>query len=177
MKIAFNISVALSIVVLFVLFGMQKMDEKVTVYVNVQKIYDDFQLKKELESKLTNVQQARKTVLDSLELKLKILSGKIENAAKRDTEKENYFVELREQYLMKKKQFEEDNQAMTSQYSQQIMKQLNEYTQEYGKQKGYTFILGAEGSGGIMYASEKMDVTAEVLEYVNSRYKGAAKKI
>jgi len=165
----------LCVVALFILFGMQWQKQDNIVYVNVQQVYDEFQLKKELESKLTNVQQARKTMLDSLELSLKVLSGKIENSLQRDAERENNFIVLREEYVLKKNQFDEDNALMTRQYSEQIMKQLNEYTQEYGKQNGYTYILGAEGSGSVMYASEKRDITKDVLDYINRRYKGEAK--
>ena len=175
MKIAVNIALGLSVIALFILYGMRREDPNNIAYVNVQKLYNEFYMKKELEAKLTTVQQARKTILDSLELQLKILSNTLENITKKDSEKENRFIAIREEYVMKKKQFDEDNQAMTQQYSEQIMKQLNEYTQEYGKQKGYRYILGAEGSGGIMYASEKLDITKEVIEYVNGRYKGRAK--
>jgi outer membrane protein len=73
---------------------------------------------------------------------------------------------------MKKQQFDDDNQDMSKQYTEEIMKQLNEYVRDYGKANGYTYILGAQGSGSIMSADDKNDITTTVLEYVNEKYKG-----
>ena len=143
-----------------------------TAYIDVKKVYNEFVLKKELESKLTNVQQTRKTIIDSLELQLKILSKQLEILTKRDEQKENVFTEKREEYLVKKKQFDEDNQAMTQQYSDQIMKQLNQYVQDYGKANSYTYIYGADGNGSMMYADDKHNITDEVIKFINEKYKG-----
>lgn len=41
--------------------------------------------------------------------------------------------------------------------------------------KGYRYIFGAEGSGVLMYADERNNITKEVIEYINARYKGNAK--
>ena len=143
-----------------------------TAYMDVKKVYNEFTLKKELESKLTNVEQTRKTILDSLELQLKVLSKQLEVLTKRDEQKENIFSAKREEYLVKKKQFDEDNQAMTQQYSEQIMKQLNQYVQDYGKTNGYTYIHGADGNGSMMYADDKHNITDEVTKFINEKYKG-----
>ena len=98
--------------------------EPKTAFVNIGKLYSDFQMKKELENKITNVQQARKTIMDSLELSLKVIAKQLDAIGKTNEEMSNRFIGLREEYLTKQKQFSEDNTAMTQQYNEQIMKQL-----------------------------------------------------
>jgi len=35
----------------------------------------------------------------------------------------------------------------------------------------YTYIFGATGDGGLMYAKEGLDITAEITKFVNTKYK------
>jgi outer membrane protein len=76
---------------------------------------------------------------------------------------------------MSAKQFEDDNQALKREFDQEIYKQLNQYMKEFGEKNGYRFILGAEGSGVLMYANEGYNVSEQVIKHINERYQGGAK--
>lgn len=65
------------------------------------------------------------------------------------------------------KKAQEEEQTLT----QTQVNRINEFVKEYGKEKGYDFILGANGSGNIMYAKEGLNITLEVLEGLNRQYK------
>ena len=60
----------------------------------------------------------------------------------------------------------DEDQALT----QNVLNTVNDYIKEYGKSKGYTFILGANGSGNIAYAHESRDITAKIIEGLNKQY-------
>src|SRR5438445_708445 len=84
------------------------------------------EMKKELENTYLTVQKGRKQQLDSLELELKLLNKKLQTEGSKkelleifDTKKENY--------LLKKQQFEEDDNQMQEQFTFKIKKQLNQY--------------------------------------------------
>jgi outer membrane protein len=62
---------------------------------------------------------------------------------------------------------EEDQKA-----SQTVINDINDYVKEYGKEHSYRIIFGASGSGNVMYADEASDLTDEILEGLNSEYKG-----
>ena len=53
---------------------------------------------------------------------------------------------------------------------QVVNKEIEEYLQEYNKDKGYSYILGYQ-SGQIYYKDAKFDITAPVLAGLNQRYK------
>jgi outer membrane protein len=143
------------------------------VYVNMETIYDSFPMKKELEARLTNIQQARKNILDSLKIELNAISLSVKS--EKDVEAIQKFQIKKQQYLVKQKNFEEDNQSATQSYSDQIWKQINQYVKDYGKSHTYTFILGTEGSGTIMYSDETKDITKDLSDYINERYHGEKK--
>jgi len=61
---------------------------------------------------------------------------------------------------------QQENQRLT----QAVLAEINAYLKQYGKQKGYTFILGATESGNIVYAADEADVTDDVLKGLNDQY-------
>ncbi len=146
-----------------------------TAYVQLGKLYENFNMKKELEKKYEKISMSRKNILDSLEINLRSLSGQIELLKENDPARKSKiqdFELLRQDYLMKKKNFSEDTERTSQQYDEEIWKQLNQYVNDYGKENEYTYIYGAQGNGSLMYGSEKEDITGQVNEYVNHKYKG-----
>jgi outer membrane protein len=129
-------------------------------------------LKKELESKLMKVKNQRQAVLDSLEFELKVISKEIYAGKNTDKNKLTVFETKREQYLVKKQEFSEDNENLSAQFDEQIFRQMNQYVKDFGEKKSYSYIFGANGQGVLMYAKESEDITDEVLKYINERYKG-----
>ena len=147
-------------------------------YVDLSKVYSEFEMKKELEAKLQNVENSRKTILDSIELKLNGLSNIIKRMDVKDKDRDAKIQDFelsRQDYLLKQKNFSENNDAAATKYDQEIWKQINQYVKEYGKEHEYAYILGADGTGAVMYADEAKDLTKEVSTYVNERYKGEKK--
>ncbi|MCH8903120.1 MAG: OmpH family outer membrane protein [Bacteroidetes bacterium] len=141
------------------------------VYVNINKVFNDFQMKKELEAQLTSTQQSRKLILDSLEIQLRLMSSEIESG-NTDEDLQHRYKSYGREYMLKSEKFQEDNQIQTSQYDQQIWSQMNQYIEDYRKAHNYKFILGANGEGVLMAADKEYDITDKIIEYVNERYNG-----
>lgn len=55
--------------------------------------------------------------------------------------------------------------------TQAVLNQINSHIQEYAKRKGYDVVLGADGSGSVLYGSDAFDITDEVLRELNNQYK------
>jgi outer membrane protein len=157
----------------FTMAYVKKQSPKIA-YIELEAIYNDFQMKKELEGKLENVQQARKTILDSLKIQVSLLSKSIKSDKEKD--KIRAFELKRQEYLMKEQNFTQSNQETSQQYTSQIWKQLNQYLREYGSRNEYTYLLGYDGNSGgaaVIYGSEPQNVTVDVKKFVNERYKGS----
>lgn len=143
-----------------------------TAYVNIDKVYNNFPLKLELEKKLSITHKERERVLDSLKSDLKLLSMNIESLNKKNTEDINLFYLKRDQLQKKEQQFNEDTEAQLLEYKNQIWKQLNQYIKEYGSEKGYDYIYGVDETYVLLYKKEEYNITEELGIYVNDRYKG-----
>ena len=71
------------------------------------------------------------------------------------------------------KKYRDEEQKMT----QSVLNMVNDYVKEFGKHKGYKYILGANGSGSLVYSQEKYNITDELLKGLNEEYKKSNPKI
>jgi outer membrane protein len=147
-------------------------DRKKIAYVDLNKVFQKFEFKENLEKQLLKTTELRTQKLDSLEFELNILSKQIESENAKDAEKVGLFQAKRDFYFKKKQEFEEDRSAQVQQYDEQILKQLTQYVNDYGKDHDYTYILGSDGNGMIMYSEAQNDITEEVIVYINNKFKG-----
>jgi outer membrane protein len=143
-----------------------------TAYISIQEVFNNFELKKEYEKKIAFTKNSRQKIVDSLEFSLKLLGKKIESENGKNKDDINAFSIKRNDFFEKKKAFEEDNIRQTKEYDQQVIGQLNQYVKDFGKEHGYRYIYGNDGNGSLMYAEEGDNITKEVTEYINLKYKG-----
>ena len=144
-------------------------------YVELQEVFNEFEMTKQYKGKLEAVVMSRKSIADSLELSLTAQSKSFTTASDRNSPQVQRFLYEKEYYMERMKQFQEDNIALKQKYDLEINKQINQYVKEYGEKNNYEFIYGADGSGVLMYAEEKLNRTEEVIKYINERYKGEGK--
>jgi outer membrane protein len=133
-----------------------------TAYVVTQNVFSEFQLSKDFEKKLGNLKVEHARKLDSLKAIMKAQYN--QDGQISETIQDGYFTTEEEQV--------NERNHLTQSYNEQIWKQLNQYIKEYGEINKYSYIYGATGQGGIMYARETENITEEVISYVNARYEG-----
>lgn len=161
--------VALTGWVLITNFGHPKI-----VYIDSEKVFTGFQLKKELEVDFDKVRGARQNILDSIANNMQKLSNEAGDHPTQ-TQVDN-FQKQKDDYLAKKKQFDEDNQAYVEKLDNQIWEQMEQYIQDYGEEHKLSYVLGKTGRGNVLYSKKGQDVTEEVIKYINERYNGIKKK-
>jgi outer membrane protein len=127
--------------------------------------------RKEYEKKAAAWQANSDTLMTEWQNELKAY----EKERSRMTTKER---ELKEQLLGNKQQqinqYQEAIQLKSKEEEQKTLQtplnEINDYLKEYGKKRGFTYILGATGAGNIVYANEARNITEEVLKGLNELY-------
>lgn len=147
-------------------------DRPKTGYVLIQDVYNQFEMKKELQKKFETSHGARQKVLDSTLAILRMLNRKINDEKGKDTGDIGTFRRMRVEYMEKKSQMAGDDSAQTKQYDTEIITQLNQYIKDYAKENGYQYIFGNGGNGSLMAADESVNITGPVTQYVNEKYAG-----
>lgn len=142
------------------------------IVVDVEKVFNDFEMKKELQEKIKSIEFTQKSVIDSLDMKLK----QLENAYVSASEEDKKMIESQYQQLSafrdnKAGKMQEELISAADNFDEQIWSQLNGYLNAYGKSQGVQIIFG-HYQNNVMYHSQKMDRTEEAISYVNNKYQG-----
>ena len=139
-------------------------------FVDTKKVFSEFQLKKDLEKKLSEETKKRSKEIDSLKIDLQT---KYQEALKNKNQLVVQNFNFSESMFYKKENsFKEDIQTISDEYTQQTWKQLNQLMKEYGKETGTSYIFGTKGEGDLLYAPESEDITLEVIKFINKKYQG-----
>ena len=89
-----TIFVLLMILASYVLYAHK--NEPKTAFIDVYRVYEDFELKKELDSKFTSTQSVRKKMIDSIEVKLNSMAKRLENGEQNNKKLIADFNEMRD---------------------------------------------------------------------------------
>ena len=130
------------------------------VYVDKQKLFDNFQMTKDLKIIGDKNFKAKKAILDSLYLKLQEELPYVE--------KENTM----KLFVTKRDELDQFNQTFAINETQKIWNRINSYIDSYSEEKKYILVLGSDSNDEILYANKKIDRTSELTEYINKKYEG-----
>ena len=145
-------------------------------FVDNSKLLNDYQEKKDIEAKLKGQISAYERKRDSISMAFQTEARAFDAQAKtlpqNVAQKKYNELMQKSQILQQHLQQEEQKIQMESQTQMDsLLSKVKKNIKEYGKQKGYTFILGANDGGSVLYGTEKKDITKEVTEYLNNQYK------
>lgn len=142
-------------------------------FIYIDKAYDEFKGKKEIEREFKSIENRQNSILDSVKFQITDLEGKLKVATSPDKQRIQQLLDLNyANHDRLVKGFSDYNSKESQKQMQSLLKQINQYVKDYGDEKGYDFIYGANGSGSLMYAGDKDDITKEVTKYINVRYEG-----
>ncbi|MCC6370245.1 MAG: OmpH family outer membrane protein [Bacteroidia bacterium] len=142
-----------------------------TLFVDTGRIFEEFKMTKELNADFEKEFKARKNELDSLYRKITILNSN-QSSTKPNVTEMTMIKGLQQEYLYKQDIFERGSQEEKAKMEGKIWNQINTYINEYGESEKLNLILGANGTGNIMYGNKAQDITNKIIEYVNRKYNG-----
>lgn len=160
----------LALVLSSIAIAMSFFKTKDIVYVDTNLLYEKFEGKIELEKEFSLYVNKQTTILDSLELSIKGLYDEYQIKPSKELEKSIILKE--KNYDRLHQEFSKVSQEQREKYMKELWTQINQYVKEYGDKNKYTVILGANGTGSLMYSKKEIDITEELIEYINIKYAG-----
>jgi len=137
--------------------------------VDLEQVFNEYQKTKDEEAKLTKIGEEKQKEIDSKLKEIDRLKEKMDLLS--DKEKEKVKVEL-DQKMEELRQF--DRQVRTDLMRQRneiiegILQEINKIIEDYSKSKKYTIMFN---SRALLYKNKDLDITAELIEYLNKKYK------
>lgn len=150
--LALVLGIAISIYLL-----LERTNEKKFVFIDMIEVYNGFDFKKARE-------QSLKSENERLIRRVDTLNGVLSSTG---------YSDLHKQYA----QYEKDSlvqyfSTLSEQYETEVLEQLNKYVGDYGREHKCMLVFGGQGDGNFMYVDSSMNVTRQVIQYVNDKYAG-----
>lgn len=153
----------LYIIILFLLlfavcfYWLYSIEKKQVVYADAIELFNEYQFKKDLEQTSESKLIQMKNELDSL-----VIYYKSDTANR----------EVLRVIQRKEAEASELYSRINDNINKQVWDRLNPLIQEYGKENNIKLLIGANGMGTVLYASDKRNVTKELINYINAKYAG-----
>ncbi|WP_299121262.1 OmpH family outer membrane protein [uncultured Winogradskyella sp.] len=167
--------IILSLLVLVVAASCQ--EQQKIAFIDNGQVIKDYQMKIDMEAKYKKKDEAYKRRTDSIgqayqldaqqtQLKLSSLSQKKQQEGSQQFSQKWQLIQQQLQY---------EQQQMEQAFSKEmdsVIKSVNEFVEGYGQKNGYTFILGKNGAGSVMFGKEEKDISEAVTKAINDDYNG-----
>jgi len=144
-----------------VFYWMAERQHKKIAVVDAVKLFDQFNMKKEMEAREKTKLELLNKRVDSITTELQLAkASQNEDAIKRLSYTYNYIKGSMEN------EFKQSNRDI----NEQVWKRLNPALDEYGRKHNLHLIIGANGMGSVLYNDEYYDLTSELIKFVNKKY-------
>ncbi|MDO5969138.1 OmpH family outer membrane protein [Flavivirga aquimarina] len=159
----------------FIFTSCQK--EKKIGFIDNGIVINDYQEKKDLETKFKGKDEALKKRTDSIGQAFQLEVQQTQITAQKSSQKKAQELmgglQQKQQVLQQQIQFEQQqlNQNFQTEIDSVIIK-VKDFVKDYGKKNGYTYILGtSDGAASVLYGTEENDLTQTILDALNEAYK------
>jgi len=138
-------------------------------YVNILKVFNDYEKTKEYDEKLEAEKEkaeqkleAKKVAIEKMQNKLSVLKEKDKKA-----EEEKIRKKVQEYQDLNRKTFI-DIRRERDEKMKEIVEDINKVIREYAKKNSFDLIIN---ENAILYGNQVMDITSEILKISNQKYK------
>ena len=151
------------IVAIFTLVAFSSCNEQKIGFVDNGELINEFQEKKDLENKYKLKNDAFTKKRDSISQ-----AFQIEYAALNKRQQQSGALNQKAQFLQQQLQIEQQQLQQGFQTEiDSIISKVNTFVEDYGKTNNYTFILGKNEAGSVMFGKAENDLTQDILEGLN----------
>ena len=162
--------------VFLIAFASCTQQEK-TGFVNNSELINEYQGKKDIETKYKEKDEVSKKKSDSLSQAYQMEAMGLQEKLSKMSEKQQQVAAqpFQQKWQMIEQQMKAEQQKFQTEFQTEIdssIVEVADFVKSYAKTNGYTYIFGtSDVSRSVMYGEESNDLTKEILEALNSNYK------
>ena len=156
----------------------QSIGEGSIVYVELDSLTANYLMAHDLEAILEEKANKFQADFQNRQRRFQQQVTDLQNRAQRGLETQRRLNEMSEQLAQEEQtlmQFFENSRNELAEeqmvMQRQILQAIMDYLKEYNREKGYKYILGNAFGSNILYADPSLNITAEVLDGINAKYR------
>ena len=164
------------VVALLVFLALASCQQQKIGFIDNGEVINKYQMKIDVEDKYRLKDDAFKKKMDSVgkDFQIEAQAFQVESQKWSQEKLQERYQELGQKRQMLEQRFQLEQQSMTGAFNTEIdsvLSKVKAFVEDYGKANGYTFILGKNEAGSVMYGSETEDLTEAIIEALNKEYK------
>ncbi|MGY0391246.1 OmpH family outer membrane protein [Bizionia sp. KMM 8389] len=145
-------------------------------FVNNNDLINEYQEKIDIEEKykglIEDFQKRTDSIRQAFQQEAQAFQLKAQGLSQDKAQAEYQALSQKQQILQQRIQQEEIAiQNDSQQEIDSLIKKVRTYVKDYGQKNGYTYILGGNEAGSVMYGDESKDLTKVISEALNADYK------
>lgn len=145
-------------------------------FIDNGKVINAYQEKIDIEEKYKLKDEDFKKRADSIgnAFQLEAKDFQLNGAKLSQKEQQEQYQALGQKQQLLQQQLQREQQNLTQQFNVEIdsaITHMKRFVADYGKKNGYSFILGQNEAGSVMYGVDANDITEVIIEELNKSYK------
>ena len=145
-------------------------------FVDNAKLINGYQEKMDVEAslkiKITAFQKRTDSLRNAFRLKVNKAELKAKKMSQANIQKISQELQERDRILNQQYQIEQQQIAKESQSkTDTLIKKVKDFIKDYGSKNGYSYILGSNEGGSVLYGNDENDLTQTILDLLNTAYK------
>lgn len=157
------------------MIGLISCQQDKVAFIDNSKLVNEYQGKKDLETelkaKVETFNKKRDSISRAFQLEYREAETKSKGMSQKAAQELAQTLNEKSQFLGQQLQLEEQQIQLESQSkTDTLLKEIKKFVKDYGQQNKYTYILGANEAGSVLYGNETKDITEVVLKALNDSY-------
>ena len=150
-------------------------EQQKIAFIDNGEIISAYQMKIDIEDKFKaqdeNFAKQRDSIARVYQMEMQAIQQRISQMSPQKKQEESQAFSQKWQPVQQQIQMQE--QQMEQMYRTEIdsvLSKFNKFVEDYGKKNGYTFILGKNQAGSVVYGIETKDITDVIITEINAAY-------
>ncbi|MEL4307046.1 OmpH family outer membrane protein [Joostella sp. CR20] len=145
-------------------------------FVDNTKLINEYQEKIDIEAKykstIENFDKRADSIAKVFQAEAQAFEAEAKSMSQSSAQQKYNTLLQKRQAMGQQLQMEEQRISQESQQEiDSLIKKVRSFVKDYGKDNGYTFVLGSNDAGSVMYGEPSNDITDAVLKAINDAYK------
>lgn len=162
------------LVIAFLLVACQ--EQQKIAFVDNGEVINAYQEKIDVEAKFKLKDETFKKRTDSIgkAFQLEVQNFQINGAKLSPKKQDEQSQALGQKQQILQQQLQMEQQNLTREFNVEIdsvLSHVKAFVEDYGKKNGYSFILGKNEAGSVMYGTGANDITQPIIDALNASYK------
>lgn len=150
--------------------------EMKTGFIDNNKLINEYQKKIDIEASVKSKIEAFDQKVDSVgkafQAEAQDFQLKAASMSQKAAQEQYQLLGQKQQRLQQQFQMEEQTIQKESQTKiDTLVKEVRNFVKDYGKKNGFTYILGSNEAGSVLYGEDSKDLTEAILGELNKAYK------